>query len=80
MTGILKAVDAATPSVATDSLGRAARPSGRVVLAERMGVSVQAVDKFVRQGYLPLGRAKQVADWYDIPLRELVKPDIAAIL
>lgn len=80
MTGIDKAIAAACPHETRDSIGRASRPSGRVVLAERMGVSVQAVDKFVRQGYLPLERAKQVAGWYDVPLRELVKPDIAAIL
>lgn len=45
-------------------------------LAELWGVSPMAVSKFKQQGYLPLDRAKDAAERFDIPLRDLVAPNI----
>lgn len=46
-------------------------------LAERLKVSAPAVHKFRRQGWLPLERARQVNEWFNIPVVDLVKPAIA---
>lgn len=44
--------------------------------SERRGVSMQALYAWQRQGYFPLERAKEVAERYGLPLRELVPPDV----
>lgn len=48
--------------------------SDRVELANRLGITHQAIHLFVKQGYLPRGRAQQVHELYGVPLAELVKP------
>ena len=48
--------------------------SDRVELAARLGITHQAIHLFVKQGYLPRGRAQQVHELYGVPLAELVKP------
>ena len=60
-TGVKRAIDAA---------------GGKQQLADSWGITYQAVDKFDRQGYFPLERAKRAAEQFSIPLRELVRPDI----
>lgn len=62
MTGIEKAIQAAG--------------SGDL-LAEALGVTPQFITNSKRKGYLPLERAKAVAEMHAIPLIELVRPDIA---
>lgn len=52
----------------------------RIPLADKLGVSPQAVHEWLHRGWMPLDRAKQVSDWFGIPLRELVKDDIAAAM
>lgn len=49
---------------------------GKQQLADAWQVSYQAIDKFDRQGFFPLDRAKLAAARYDVPLRELVRADI----
>lgn len=49
-------------------------------LAKLFEVSAPAVHKFRRQGWLPLDRAKQVNDWFGIPIADLVKPAIADVM
>lgn len=50
---------------------------GRGGMAERFGVSRQAVQEYIRQGYLPPSRALDIHQTFDIPLSELVKPSLA---
>lgn len=54
--------------------------AGLTVLAELFDVSRQAVDKFGRQGWMPVDRARVASQKYDIPIRDLVRPDIAAAM
>jgi len=49
-------------------------------LAERWGISREAIYGFERNGYFPLDRARDAAGRHDIPLRELVRPDIRAAM
>ena len=53
---------------------------GKQQLADRWGVTYQAIDKFDRQGWFPLERARQAADQFAIPLRDLVRSDIREAL
>ena len=45
-------------------------------LAETWGVSAMAITKFKQQGFFPLDRAKDAAERFEIPLRDLVAPNI----
>lgn len=45
-------------------------------LAELWNIEPMAVSKFRRQGYFPLPRAKDASERFDIPLIDLVAPDI----
>ena len=73
MNGVKKAIEAARLAAGGDE-----NPliSGKQALANAWGVTYQAVDKFDRQGWFPLDRAKRAEADYGIPLRELVRPDI----
>jgi hypothetical protein len=53
---------------------------GKQQLADGLGITYQAVAKFERQGWLPLERAKATEGMYGIPLKDLVRPDIAAVM
>ncbi|HEX8421155.1 MAG TPA: helix-turn-helix domain-containing protein [Sphingomonas sp.] len=76
MTGIEKVLKAA----ASDGEGRTPPIAARPELAARLRVSTQAVHKWIGQGWLPLERARECKVLYGVPLRELVKPDIAAAM
>lgn len=73
MTGIEKAIAALAER---DTL---ARPGGAEVLAERLGVSQQAVSGWKAKGWVPAGRAKAISDMTKVPMRELVHPNIAEL-
>ncbi len=51
-------------------------PASRVAIRDLLGVTTQAMHQFVQQGWFPLERAKVIAGTYDVPLRDLVRPDI----
>jgi DNA-binding transcriptional regulator YdaS (Cro superfamily) len=54
---------------------------GTVALATLLGVTSPAISKFHAQGWVPISRARAIHAMYpDIPLRDLVRPDIADIL
>jgi hypothetical protein len=53
------------------------KAGGREQLAALIGTTPQFITNSKRKGYLPLERAKIVADTYGIPLIELVRKDIA---
>jgi hypothetical protein len=57
-----------------------AAAGGRKLLSERWRVSPQAIHDFIHKGYLPLDRAKDAVTFSDVPLRELVRPDIRAAM
>lgn len=71
--GVRRAGEAAA---AEASINEDIAKSPTQALADRLGITYQAVAKFERQGWLPLTRARVVADLYSIPLAELVRPDI----
>ena len=57
---------------------QAIKQAGSVMaLADLIQTTPQFVTNSKRKGYLPLERAKIVQDAYGIPLRELVRKDIA---
>ena len=70
MTGIDKALWFA----GRDAAARVPVVSDRVELANRLGVTTQAIHNFVKQGFLPRDRAATVNAMYGVPLTELVKP------
>jgi hypothetical protein len=67
--GVDKAIDAAGGG-----------PTGIAALAKLFTTTPQAIYKFRRQGWFPLDRARVVADTYGVPLAELVRADIRALL
>lgn len=70
------------PSYSEDTgVGQVINAAGGVAkLAERFGVTSQSIHKFYQQGFLPLARAKQAAEWYGIPVARLVNPEIAELV
>lgn len=68
--GVRKVIEAARAAAADPTM------SGKQALADRWGISYQAIDKFDRQGWFPLDRAKQAEAEFRIPLRDLVRQDI----
>jgi hypothetical protein len=62
-------------------VGRAINAAGGAsALAERFGVSSEAVYQFHRKGWFPIDRAKQCAAWFDIPLVDMVSEKIASAI
>ena len=55
---------------------------GKSKLSREIAVTFQAVFGWEKQGWMPLARAKQSVDLYPgvVPLRELVREDIAAAM
>lgn len=64
MTGIQKAIDIV---------------GGANQLAEKLGVSHQAVYVWLRKGWVPAQRAIEIEKLFDIPRAELFKPQLAAL-
>jgi DNA-binding transcriptional regulator YdaS (Cro superfamily) len=48
-------------------------------LAEKLGVSHQAVYVWLRKGWVPAQRALEIEKLFDIPRVELFKPALAAL-
>ena len=49
-------------------------------LAERLGVSKQAVQKWATRGYVPPGRVVEIEAQYGIPRRDLLDPRLADLV
>lgn len=49
-------------------------------LARLVGVKPQVANRWVHQGHMPVKRARQVADLYNLPMRELVKPGLRDLI
>lgn len=77
--GVKRAIEAAAQEAILEDPGSAGK-SAKQVLADRWGISYQAVDKFDRQGYFPVERAKAASREFGIPLRDLVRSDIRGAL
>lgn len=43
-------------------------------LARILGVSRQAIHQWHRQGYVPIGRAKEIQKHFDIRVSEIINP------
>lgn len=52
----------------------------QTALAEAMGVSQQAISKWVRLGWVPTERAIEIEAMYGVPRRELVAPKLRDLL
>lgn len=64
-----------------DGINKAIEASGGArSLAKALGVTHQAVYKWRRRGWVPLGRALEIEELYSIPRQELLKPTIAVLL
>lgn len=64
-TGIQRAVEAA---------------GGVTKLAAQLGVSHQAIYKFIRQGWVPPDRAVEIELNYEIPRQDLVSPRLLGLV
>lgn len=49
-------------------------------LAAELGVSFQAVQQWVSQGYVPMARIPEIESLYGVPRADLMNPKYAAIL
>lgn len=59
------------------ALDRAAELAGSwFALAQKLGVTHQAIYTWKKAGYVPANRALQIEIFYGIPARELVKPSL----
>ena len=52
----------------------------QTALAEAMGVSQQAISKWIRFGWVPVDRAVEIEGLYGSPRRELVSPKLRDLL
>jgi hypothetical protein len=67
--GVQRAIDAAGGG-----------PEGHKKIAELLGTSVQFIYGAKRRGFFPVDRARIVADVYAIPLVDLVRSDLRALI
>ena len=51
-----------------------------VALAKQLGVNYQAVQQWVNNGYVPLGRIAEIESQYGIPRADLIDPKYAAAI
>lgn len=49
-------------------------------LAQALGVTQQSVAKWVKRGYVPLDRAREVEGMYGVPRKALVNPRVVELL
>jgi DNA-binding transcriptional regulator YdaS (Cro superfamily) len=49
-------------------------------LAQQLGVSQQAVQKWAKRGYIPPGRAVEVEAQYGVPRRDLLDPRLTDLV
>jgi len=61
-------------STACEAAGNQAR------LAEGLGVTQQAVSAWVRQGWVPLHRAKEIEALYGVPRSKTMNPRVADLV
>lgn len=63
---------------AIDTAGGGAE--GCKAVAQLLGTSVQFIYNSRRKGYLPIDRARVIADTYGVPLADLVRADVREAL
>lgn len=49
-------------------------------VAEKLGVTYQAVQHWLKLGYVPLGRIPEIESTYGVPRKDLMNPKYAAAL
>lgn len=67
----------------TTSIGiyAAVRAAGsQTALADRIGVTQQAINKWVRLGWVPMSRAVEIEKTFGVPCRDLVSPKLKALI
>lgn len=52
----------------------------QTALAKALGVSNNAVSKWVRQGFVPNNRVKEISEMYGIPRARLCNPAVLALV
>ena len=65
------------PSGIADALKQA---GNQVALAERLGVSPQAVSIWLRRGWVPVRRALEIEAQFGIPRARLISPRLADLV
>ena len=65
------------PSGIADALAQA---GNQVALAERLGVSQQAVSIWLRRGWVPVRRALEIEAQFGIPRARLISPRLADLV
>lgn len=56
------------------------RAGGRGALAQRIGVTNQALGQWLQRGWVPAARALELEAIYGVPRVRLLKPTLAALL
>lgn len=69
-------VDLSEPNGIHDAVARAGT---QAILAARLGVSQQAVSNWLRQGWAPTRRARQIEHLYGVRALTMVHPRFAAL-
>lgn len=64
----------------TGILGAVVAAGGLSPMARQLGVSYQAVQQWMAQGYVPLIRVTEIETLYGVPRAELMNPKYAAAL
>lgn len=65
----------------SDALRRAViLAGGAAPLAHRLGVSTQAVYKWLKRGWVSPDRAAQLCRWYGVPAADLIRPELRRVL
>ncbi|USX25804.1 helix-turn-helix domain-containing protein [Oxalobacteraceae bacterium OTU3CINTB1] len=57
-----------------------AAAGSQIILGQQLGVSQQAINKWCKQGWVPLMRAGQIEALYNISRTRLANPKIVALL
>lgn len=52
----------------------------QAALARGLGVTEQAICKWVKQGWVPVRRAKQIEELTGVPRKDLINPRLLALL
>lgn len=54
--------------------------STQTALAAKLGVSQQAVSSWLRQGWVPVKRARRIEKLYGIPRVSIINPELRALV
>lgn len=63
------------------ALSLAVEAAGSIsALSRKLNVSHQVANRWIKRGYVPLQRARQISTIYGLPMRELVAPALRELI